>query len=283
LDLLSFIGVDAIPSARTQTYLVSVKTATGEDRYKQISDLAILLPKMPVMPAFMTGWSGVNHLLELHRQASKWTAMPEEQRKKAEWVWKSVLQKDSKSYLAAVAILHEFRDQGKELSPLLWCWWRIDRLIEEGFTGLAFHSIWHPQILKSPKMRRWFYEEVNQEHICRRKVWPAEASKLLDIVREFESRASRLPTGTEHTEMWYHDYSARFSSLLESARFVQDAARSRLEDRAGKFDLGVWLSADPISYLGLSGVRAQLVTPPAPPKFPDTPAKPVLRKRKTKV
>lgn len=273
MNLLSFFEIDAVPRVRVETYPVSVTAATGGDRYKEIAQLSIPLPELPLMPEYLKGWSGVAHLFELHRQAAKWTPMTADQRKKAEWVWKNALQKDKDSYLDAVTALHELREQGKQLSPLLWCWWRITKQIEEGYTGLAFSNIWSARIIRSTKMRRWFYEEVNQEFITRRVIWPKEAEELLLVVRDFESECAKIPSQATHAEVWKR-LSARYDALMSSAQFSRDAAITRINDRVAKFDLGIWLSFDPIEYLGLSGVKSNLIQTPSA-------GKPVLRKRRS--
>ena len=279
MDLLAYLGVDAVPKVRTAAYPVDVKLTTGKDRYAEVSALGITLPRLPVMPAHLTGWSGVQHLLDLHLQASKWTLMPEETQKKATWVWKSSVQKDPQPYLDAVAYLHELREQGKELSPLMWCWWRINQQLEEDFSGLAFKGIWHVGTLKNRKIRRWYYEEVNQDHIARRRVWPEDSERVLKLLQGYEQEASKIASTYAQSALWKAGYSAAYEEARASAQFIRDAAIGRVSARVCKYDLGVWLSADPISYLGLKQVRTRLVTSGLTAELGGA-IKPILRKRK---
>lgn len=200
--------------------------------------------------------------------------MTDDQRKKAGWVWKSAVKKNPDQYLKVVELFHSFRDLDKTISPLLWCWWQINRQIEEGYTGLAFAGIWHPAALGSVKMRRWYYEEINQEFILRRKIWPQEASELLKILKRYEADCEWTSDSNFHQITWATGYDARFNELLTAAAFSKSVAETRIRDRAEKFDLGIWLSSDLIDYLGLSRMSANLVSNPSD----TTPPKPVLRK-----
>lgn len=220
----------------------------------------------------MTGWSGVNHLLTLHLQAAKWTEIKPDVAKKASFVWKSAVQKNSQLFLSAVETLHGLRKAGSTFCPLLWNWWRITKQLEEGYSGLAFASVWNPKILNSKRMRRWYYEEVNSDHITRRSVWPNEAGMLLDMVRRFEDEATRIASSSEQSELWKKSYSHSYEAALRVAQACKEQATVRIRERAEKYDLGVWLSYDVIEYLGLSQVSAQLVRQ-------GLPNGPILRKK----
>ena len=272
MDTLAFFGIEAIPAQRVISYPVSIQSATGGDRYAEIAALGVYLPSLPRMPVEMTGWSGVNHLLTLHHQAAKWTAIKPDVAKKAAFVWKSAVQRDQNLFLRAVDTLHALREAGSTFSPLLWNWWRITKQLEEGYSGLAFASVWHPKILNSKRMRRWYYEEVNADHIARRSVWPNEAGLLLDMVRQFEDEATRIASTYKQSELWQNSYSRNYESSLLTARACKEQATARIRERAEKHDLGVWLSYDVIEYLGLSQVSAQLVRQ-------GLPKGPILRKK----
>lgn len=219
----------------------------------------------------MTSWSGVKYLLDVHMQAAKWTAMKPDVIKKSEFVWRTAVQKNSENFLDAVKALHELRENGSDLSPPMWCWWRINQQLAEGYSGLAFASTWAPAALRSNKMRRWYYEEVNQAHISRRRVWPSEAAELLAIIQELEEKCSLTSDAERRAQLWA-GHRDRYNKLLGSAQFNRDVATTRINDRVLKHDLGVWLATDPVSYLGLKQVSAQLAKT-------DLPSKPRLRKK----
>lgn len=246
---------------RVTTYPVNTALAIGIDPYKEVASLSIKLPPLPVMPAQAQTWSGVAHLLELWQQAAKWTQIPEDKRRKAEWVWKNSLKREGSqaALLAAVDQLHKLRDDGSQLCPLLWAWWRITKLLEEGKSGMEFISVWSPGSLQSPKMRRWFYQEVDHENILRRQVWPEGVSTLLGTLRAFEDEARRLPDNFAHRQLWQEKYSQVYTETLATAKFIQTSAQNRINERAARYDLGVWLSTNLVEYLGLAKATQNVV------------------------
>jgi hypothetical protein len=261
MNFESFFGISPVREGRATTYTVNVALATGTDPYKEIAALSVKLPPLPSIPAQAKAWSGVAHLLEIWQQAAKWTNVPEEKRKKAEWVWKNSLKRENTqaAMLEAVEQLHKLREEGSQLCPLLWAWWRTNQLLEEGKSGLEFLSVWSAAALKSPKVRRWFYQEVDQENILRRQVWPDSVSTLLDIVKTFEAEAKRLSDPAMHKQLWLEKYSQPYKDTLESAQFIQKSAQNRVNERAARYDLGVWLSANLVEYLGLAGTSSSVV------------------------
>lgn len=245
-----------VPAAPVASVFINIIEATGHDRYTEINSLAIELPPVPVMPSAMTGWSGINYLLSLSRQAAKWTPMPSDTQKKIDWVWKSAVQKDKDHFLLAVSTLHEFREGGKHFPPLLWCWWRMLQQIEEGYSGLHFKGIWNPKVMLDAGIRRWFYDDIDLDNITRRKIWPAEATGLLELLRKFEKEATSADSAKL---LWDFKYRKLYETLRSSALESKYQAEKALKEKANKPDLGVWLSRDVIDYVGLTQVHRRLV------------------------
>jgi hypothetical protein len=257
----SYFGISPVRERQVTTYPVNVQAVLGFDPYKEVASLSIKLPSLPIIPSHMKSWSGITHLLELWQQAAKWTNMPEDKRKKAEWVWRNSLKREStqQALLGCVEQLHVLREENSQLCPLLWAWWRITKLLEEGKSGMEFLSVWSASALKSPKMRRWFYQEVDQENILRRQVWPEGASSLLSLIRQFEDEARKLPDASSHKRLWEEVYSRLYNDTIERARFVQASAQRRIKERAEKYDLGVWLSTNLVEYLGLTQTSTSVI------------------------
>ncbi len=249
------MDISPVPSERDTRVPVSLTLSTGTDRYSEVATLAMELPRLPVMPSHLTGWSGVAHLFVLYKQAVKWVDIGDEVRKKAEWVWKKSVIEKGQQYLAVVDELHKLRDDGSSFCPLLWCWWKTSMQKEEGYSGLNFADIWHPAAVKSKKMRRWFYEEANTEFISRRKLWPDGASALFDLLREFEQLALDLDSEKSRANLWADKFAFRYATLLGTGHHLREAAAARLAAMAAKFDLGVWLSNDLTKYAGLVQVQ----------------------------
>jgi hypothetical protein len=220
----------------------------------------ILVPAPPVFAKHLTGFTGLKELHSLWYKASKWTSLSPEKRKKSEWVWQSVIKRDStrEGLLKAVDALHELRERGSDLSPILWAWWRMSKKLEEPeATGFEFLHIWSAAALKSARMRRWFYEEIAFEHLCRRKFWPAASAVALAAYKEFELEAC-LRRPEEHKQLWLEKYKERYDTALAQARQVQDDASYKIRKAAEDSDLGVWLSPNPMAYLKCGAATSSL-------------------------
>lgn len=261
------MGVRPIASSDVVVYPVSLVSATGgRDIYAELNACSIGIPPPPTIPPEATEWIGLQYLESCWMEAVKWLNVTAEKRKHGPQAWRSFLKKETsrEAMLNAVEALHELREKGSDLSPPLWCWWRISQLLEKGDPPFFFHSVWPAAALKSPKMRRWYYEEVAADILCRKKLWPHQAREAYALVRRFLDHASALDSAEGQRKLWDRMYGAEFDRLLQTASFVKVAADNRLSDRAKKGDLGVWLSSDIVVYLKLADVAVSMTDTKSP-------------------
>lgn len=213
------------------------------------------------MPVEATQWIGLQYLEKCWMEAAKWVSITEDKRRHGPQAWRSFLKKERArdAMMETVAALAELRDKGSDLSPSMWCWWRLTQLLEKGDPPFHFYSVWSANALRSTKMRRWYYEEVAADLLCRKKLWPRQTRDAYTLLRAFLDTASTLPRDEDHKALWSQAYESSFKSLLQAASFVKSAAETRLSDRASKCDLGVWLSSDVVVYLKLADVAVSMV------------------------
>lgn len=266
IDLLEVLGISPVASSDRAFYPVSLLSATGRDVYAELTALGISIPTPPPIPKDATQWIGLQYLEHCWMEAAKWVDIKEDKRRHGPNAWRSFLQKDRgrDAMFAAVDALHELREKGSGLSPALWCWWRLSQMLEKGEPPFFFYSVWNANALRSPRMRRWHYEEVAADILCKKKLWPAQASRAFALVKAFTERASAIATEAEQGILWESEYAAKYNTLVQSAGFTKTTADTRLSDRAAKNDLGVWLSADLVVYLKLPDVALSMTERPSP-------------------
>lgn len=262
MDLsLELMGVPSVPTRTSPVYPVSILHATGSDCWEEINQTAIHVPAPTGIPPHLTGFSGLSYLFTAWEQAAKWTLMPEDRRRKGVWIWNAILKSEEKrkTLLDSVEQLHALRATKSQLAPLLWAWWQINRKLEAGGSGLEFLSIWGPKALASSQMRRWFYEQVNFEVLGRRRFWPKASAAALELLHDFSRKAS-LVSPDEQRALWANTYSTQYAEMLSRAKQVQDDASWRISEKIKAHDLGVWLSADVMSYLKVKDASPSLQT-----------------------
>ena len=157
IDLLETLGIRPIASSEFVVYPVSLQGATGCDIYALLNATAISIPPPPTMPVEATQWIGLQYLEKCWMEAAKWVSITEDKRRHGPQAWRSFLKKERArdAMMETVAALTELRDKGSDLSPSMWCWWRLTQLLEKGDPPFHFYSVWSANALRSTKMRRW--------------------------------------------------------------------------------------------------------------------------------
>lgn len=194
----------------------------------------------------------MQHLVRCYVESLKHLDHPDFPAAKGQHVIEAIVRKSPVVAARARAFIltcQSLEAQGSSLSPLMWTWWMLGFLRDKGVSLYAPKAVWSSKI-ESPRMRRFFYDDVGASAWSGAPLWPAAASQLLTLWRKLSDKVLRLERA-EARALW-DTHLPQYEALLRKAREQREVIAARVAKHAAKLDLGLWLAKDPNTYLRLN-------------------------------
>jgi len=204
-------------------------------------------------------WDSLKVLKRCHTQALVLLNDPRWPPHRAEFVVDGMLRKHpslcthAHEFITALRALYE---EGSQISPLIWTYWRISFLVSKGYSPYALKVVWSARV-GDKKVRRYFYEDSVYRSLGLQPLWPVAASQLLGVWDKLTLQA--YTTEEEAQEEWER-WRPTYEHLLAGAREQSKKIAKRIGERVVKFDIKMWYpdDGDLLKFLKLKSKAAVL-------------------------
>lgn len=220
--------------------------------WDDLAELKVTVPRPPVMPVTSSVWDGVAALKTCYVRALSHLDHPKWPANRAEYVLQGMMLKHPELATRAKTFAQDCQEltaSGSGFSPLIWTYWRVKYLTDRGYSPYAVKVVWSEKV-RSRQFRRFFYEDSDMGSLGGQPLWPTAASQMLGLWREAEAEVVGM-TEDEAVAHWKTLLPA-YDRLKEAAVVQREEVLKRIESRVTKWDIGLWYTLDPMSYLKLN-------------------------------
>lgn len=190
------------------------------------------------------------------------------------WVWGGDREKLNSRYWACMAVmrkddwamarrlksaLREVKDEGSNLSLLIFVWWEMARAQDRGMDGVPPSSCFSPSRLTSKQVRGFFWRDCGSALTTMPHVWTRAAERAHALFADFSTYNRFLPEGRTDLakEVWEFEHAPELSRLADEHVRQYDRIADAISTRQWKYDIGLWIAADVRDYLKIADISAK--------------------------